>query len=125
MYKFMVTGTRDTWLNSPTYDAYIFLNVIRPLQKAIQTDGNLKNFSKYQSDTDYNEFKTALEKNEIIHPEDIRTVDRDAKIHTRLNRSSSGKIPFYNSVDSIIDKAYRLGMIDKQGKLLQAYQSSI
>jgi len=115
---------RDTFGNSPIKNAYVYLNVIKPLSQAYQA-GDLSKWSNYRSDTNFQEFKTAIEQEKLVSTENIREVDKAAKNHVTMNMNYSGNISFFNDVNTIFEKAYHLGMIDKKGRLLQAYEASI
>lgn len=115
---------RDTMGNSPTKNAYVYLNIIKPLSQAYQA-GDISKWSNYRSDTDYQEFKTVLEQEKVVNTENIRPVDKEAKNHVIMNMNYSGNSSFFNEVNAIFEKAYNLGMIDKKGRLLQAYEASV
>lgn len=117
-------STRDSLGTSSTKNAYVYLNIIEPLSQAYQA-GDISKWSNYRSDTNYQEFKTALEQEKVINTENIRPVDKAAKNYISMNINYSGNRSLFNEVDAIFEKAYKLGMIDKKGRLLQAYEASV
>jgi len=111
-------------LNSSTKLAYNFLNKVKPIQKSYQKTGSISNWADYKSDTTYSEFKTALEKAEMVNKVDARSVDKSAKTHIYINQNYTGS-GNWNQVYDIFEKAYGLGMVDKEGRLLHGYEASV
>ncbi|MFB4166883.1 hypothetical protein [Virgibacillus sp. JSM 102003] len=60
----------------------------------------------------------------MVSKVDARDVAKTAKTHITINQnySSSGN---WNQVYNIFEKAYGLGMVDKEGRLLNRYNNSI
>ncbi|WP_017472365.1 hypothetical protein [Amphibacillus jilinensis] len=107
--------------NNPAKRAYIFLNMVKPLQQSYQKTGGVNNWTDYRSDLSYANFKEILENNEVIEKANVRSMSQTALDYVQHNQhySKSGQ------VNQLLAKAYQLGMVDNNGQLINGIDQSV
>lgn len=108
--------------HNPVKNAWVQLELIEPLKQRHAKGGTL---SDYRSHVSYSEFKDALNQQQVVNEKNVREVPDRIVNQVSLQANYSGKTTFYSDVSDVLDKAFSLGMVDKNGQLLSGFNKTV
>lgn len=101
-------------VSHPAYGAYLEVTLVNPF---LQSRKNFGKFPKTE-DISFEEFLKRIEKNEVEDPNNVRTLSQREYQDKLVNIQYGGNSDYQNQMYAFLEKAYSLGMLDRNGILI-------